>query len=111
MRVGNMKKAKQLAIDSTLFNSFVGELIFITTSVVQTNRIQLPQGIQTETVPLYFEGVLMDIDDDFLFLGDGKEIHSAIKRANIVHIEVKVNKDPYTQILENINPHSEDDFN
>jgi hypothetical protein len=90
---------------------FVGNNLFITTDVIQTNRVHLPQGIETETVPLYYEGVLMDIDNEFLYLGDGKEIQSAIKRRHILHIELKENKDLYTQILESIPSPGEDDFN
>ena len=90
---------------------FVGNNIFITTDVVQTNRVSLPGGIDTETVPLYYEGVLMDIDPEFIYLGNGKEIASAIKRRHILHIEMKEDKDIYTQILESINPINEDDLN
>lgn len=97
--------------NSLFFSTFIGNTVFITSNVVQTNRIGISQELMTETVPLYFEGVLMDVDDDYFYLGDGKNVSNAIKREFVLQIELKEEKDKYLEMLESINPHDENDFN
>jgi hypothetical protein len=98
--------------DTVFASTFVGETIFVTTNVVQTNRVIIANDMQTETIPLCLEGVLMDLDDDYLYLGDGKEISNAVKKDFILQIEVKEDEDPYKTLLENIpGPMDDSEFN
>ena len=101
----------QSKIDSTFFSVFVGNMVFITSNVSQTQRLNLPDGIMTETLPMFFEGVLMDVDDDYLYLGDGTNVSNAIKKEFILQIELKEEEDKYKKLLERVNPRNENDFN
>jgi len=98
-------------INSTFYAAFLGKNVFITTSVQQTHRIALGQGMETETLPMYFEGVLMDMDEKYLYLGDGKEVSNAIKESYILEIQAKEEEDEYTKILKAHGPKGETDFN
>lgn len=98
--------------DTVFFNTFMGETIFITSTIPQTNRVVIGNDMQTETIPLCIEGVLMDMDEENLYLGDGKKITSWVQRIHIFHAEIKEEEDPYKTLLDNIpGPIDDTEFN
>jgi hypothetical protein len=98
-------------MDSLFFSTFVGNNVFITTNVTQTNRLQLPEGLLTESLPMFFEGILMDLDDEYLFLGDGKSVSNAVRKEFILQIELKEEEDKFKKLLESVNPRNDTEFN
>jgi len=101
----------QTKIDSTFFSVFVGNVVFITSTTTQTNRVQLPDGMLTETLPMCFEGILMDLDDEFLYLGDGTNVSNAIQKKFVLQIELKEEEDKFKALLESVNPRDESEIN
>lgn len=98
-------------IDSTLYSVFVGNTVLITTTVNQTNRISLPDGIMTETLPIFVEGVLMDIDDENYYLGDGQNVSNFVNKKLVLQMELKEEENKFKKLLESVNPRDETDFN
>lgn len=84
-----MKKAKS----NMLFTiSFVGEYVEILLSL---NR---------DSNPVAIRGYLMEHDDEFIYLGlDNKEVNSAIKKVNIISIEINDEKNELKKYLNEIN--------
>ncbi len=70
----------------TFLIAFGGQLVTITTSLVINSSFE----DKLESLPVLFEGILLDHDNDYIYLGESiNEITSAIKKSSIVHIHVK----------------------
>lgn len=101
-------------IDTLFWKTYGGENIFITSTVAQSHKVQLPDGTATETLPLLFEGILMDMDEKYLYIGDGKKVASSVKEEFILEIQIKEKdevKDQYTRYLESIDPNEDTELN
>jgi len=101
-------------VDTLFWSTFGGENVFITSNVPQTHRVALPEGISTETIPLYFEGTLMDMDDKYLYIGDGKKISNSVKEEFILEIQIKdkeAEENEYTKYLKSVEPNDETELN
>jgi hypothetical protein len=84
---------------STFLSAFGGQLVSITTSVtvhhIEDNR--------TETFPISFEGILLHVDDNYVYLGQTiNQITSAVEKTKIVHIQVKEELTIVDQIFSNM---------
>ena len=83
-------KKKSTTLD-TFYLAFIGEHIRL------TGQFSTPQGTAVSGI----EGYLLDIDDDFFFLGDGPDsIKIAIKRDSIFSVETIEYKDELTKMLD-----------
>ena len=82
----------------TFFLTFCGQMVSITTNLT----MNVTEGhINSGTFPVFYEGILLDFDDEFLYLSkNAVEINQAVKRKSIVHIIVTEEKDQFTEILE-----------
>lgn len=101
-------------IDSLFWKTYGGENVFITSNVQQTHKIQLPDGTATESIPLFFEGILMDMDDKYLYIGDGKKVASSIKEEFVLEIQIKekdVIEDQFTKYLKSVDPDENTELN
>lgn len=101
-------------IDTLFWKTYGGENIFVTSNVQQTHRITMPDGTATESLPLYFEGILMDMDDKYLYIGDGKKISSSIREDFILEVQIKEKaeaEDQYTRYLKSIDPDEDTELN
>ena len=94
---------------SACFLAFVGELVTITT----TTKVTTPQtSIEFESVPIFYEGLLLDEDSDYFFLGEGDQISQAIKKSEVLHIMLFDKVDPLKQFLEELpSPKNDQDLN
>lgn len=101
----------QTHIDSVFFSTFIGNMVLITSIVSQTHRVHLPDGSSTETLPMFFEGILMDLDDENYYVGDGHNVSSSIRKEHVLSIELKPEEDELKQLLESAVPRNETDFN
>lgn len=97
-------------IDTTFFLAFAGQLVTITTSLQTKVSFSDEQGNSVETFPIVYEGILLDYDHEYLYLGQSvNEINSAIKKSNIVHLMVKEETSILDEILDSMpNPKKED---
>jgi hypothetical protein len=82
----------------TFFLAFVGQKCNITTNL----KMQVGQNSpDSGTFPVFYEGILLDFDDEFYYLSENAiEINQAVKRSEVVHIIVSEEKDLFTQILD-----------
>lgn len=95
---------------STFSSAFMGEEILITTDLIETSA---QTSTDLEKNPLYFQGILLDIDEDFYFLGDTPaEINQAVKKKNVVHIGIVEKVDEYEEILRDMpTPNNKEEIN
>lgn len=105
-----MKKKKstkdQTSLESTFFTSFVGEYIVIICKILGEHG----SGLK---LPVTVTGYLLDIDDDFYYLSDdGINVTRAVRKTEILTVEVHDEKTPEQEILENAKPPAKDeDYN
>lgn len=84
-------------IDSTFFSAFVGQQITVTTNLMVSAQ---ESSVDLSSFPVYYEGILLDFDDEYFYLGrTPSEINQAIRRSQIIHIIVTEEQDPFTEIL------------
>jgi hypothetical protein len=75
-----------------LFNNFVGEIISVMLNKDVEQTKQTETKIETLRSSISVNGYLIDMDDDFLYLGyEPSTIAQAVKRDFIVHIEIADN--------------------
>lgn len=91
---------------TTFFLAFMGQFVTVTTDT----KVRPNPDIE---VPLYYEGILLDQDDEHLFLGETPdEITQAVRKEHYIHICVTERKDPLTAMLDDLpGPTSREDVN
>jgi hypothetical protein len=71
---------------NTFLLCFGGQFVQVTTTL----NVTMINNHNTESIPVCFTGILLDIDEDYLYLGESiNEITSAIKKTEVVHIILK----------------------
>lgn len=99
---------------STFFLAFVGQKVTITTNLMVTTIAGVDsEGVPImETVPLFYEGILLDYDEENFFLGKGpEEITQAVHKSAYKHIMTTDNEDLFDEILTNMPEPNKDDIN
>jgi hypothetical protein len=87
------------ALDSTFFLAFIGQAVTITTTLRHT----VSDEQNTESIPIFFEGILLDHDDEYYYLGaTPHEITQGVKKSIVAHIAILDNKSVFDAILEQI---------
>jgi len=71
----------------SLMESFLGEEVVVMHNTMRTVVGEGEQGLGFALVPCSSDGVLMDMDDDFIGLGDGIEVTSVIHKSQIVAMQ------------------------
>lgn len=96
----------------TLFGqTFIGQDVTITVNVTNSVNFEMNNGGTVETMPLFYEGILMDIDDEYYYLGDNPiEISHAIRKSSVVHIIINEQKTMYDALLDSV-PNDKEDAN
>lgn len=87
---------------ATFYLAFSGQDITVTTNIMTKQAVGTDGNGYTivETVPLFYEGVLLDSDSQYLYLGkSGEEITQAVNIKNIVHVMVTEEDNVYDEIL------------
>jgi hypothetical protein len=104
---------KKKKTNEVFFLTFVGEFVSLLTSMVRTESVTAEEGTVEETIPLVFQGYLLDADDDFFYLGDTpNEVNKVVKRAVVNALEITRQKDSFSDILDNVDiPDNKKDFN
>lgn len=84
------KPTKKLEPLDLFLSNFAGELITVIVNKDITQTKQTEEYIESLTSSLSVEGYLTDLDDTFVYLGYMPEqIHQAINRDFIIHVELK----------------------
>jgi hypothetical protein len=99
----------------SFFLSFVGQRIIITTNLVQSFSHSLEGQQILETSPMQYEGILLDYDEEYYYLGKVNkedEIQQAIKKVHVAHISCVEESDMYQEILKQVpGPERKEDIN
>ena len=71
------------------YNIFIGELVEITTkSTIKTVKQEEDQ-ITEQTVPVIFQAYLLDMDEEYYYLGqDPDEVFSALRKDQCIYIAI-----------------------
>lgn len=87
----------------TFWSTFLGEFVEILAEVVTPGA----------KVPLTINAYLLDIDNDYFYLGQNPiEINSCIKRSDVSYIEIIKQEDEATSLLKNTPvPENENEVN
>lgn len=95
-----MNGPKDKNLDSFVL-TFMQRPVAITINQNHTINFQTDESSSVETMPMFYEGILLDYDDTYYYLGKtASEITQAITRSSVVHIQVMEEKNIYDQILE-----------
>lgn len=93
--------------------NFMGQVVLVTTSQSATSTAMTPEGPIVETAPMFYEGILLDEDEHFIYLAKKiDQITMAIDRKHIVGIEIveaQPERDIYTEILDQMSGPSNDE--
>lgn len=98
-----MNKEKDL---TTFVLAFENQNVIITTNLTTNQSVHDESGMPiTESLPLYYEGVLLDYDEDYYYLGETNnpnEITQAINKKSVIHIMVHEKKDEFETLLDQL---------
>jgi hypothetical protein len=93
---------------SAFMLAFGGQFVTITTSL----SVNVSDGDKMESFPINFEGIVLDRDDQFIYLGESiNEISSAVERSKIVHIQIKEELTVVDQIFDNMPDPKKEEIN
>lgn len=85
---------------NTFFLAFMGQPITITTNLMTTMPMN-EEDLAAETYPIFYEGILLDSDEEYYYLGKTPtEITSCVKKDSVVHIMVIEQKNLFEEILD-----------
>lgn len=87
---------------TTFFLAFENQPVTITVNMTANSMAETEGGIAQESFPIFYEGILMDYDKDYYYLGNGIEISQAVKINNVVHIISMEQTDPYSEFLDSM---------
>jgi hypothetical protein len=105
--VGMMKKKTDK--HELFFLSFIGEYVTIILKREAKVLHQTEEGYIEETVPMTVNGYLLDMDDEYYFIGESpNNISRAILKKEVVYIEIVQVKTVYDEILDTMNVPQED---
>lgn len=97
----------------TFAMSFLGQQITVTVDLNHTINFNTSPDHTVESMPIFYEGVLLDYDKEWLFLGESSDsgINQAIERSRIVHVMTIEEKDVYTQVLDEMPEPTSEEIN
>ena len=104
---GNMEHEKNI-----FFMAFMGEFVRFAVNVNTTVEIPTEAGIATQTSPMTIEGLLVDMDDDFYYLGTPDDgITHVVRVQNVVFAQLIQPESPFDGILDEMPDVDPDKFN
>ena len=107
-----MPPKKKKSDNEIFFLTFVGEFVIMMTKLKTTTSSHTEEGSVEETNMATFDGYLLDVDDSFFYIGaNGMEVSKAIRKDQVVYIEIIRPKDQYDGLLDNMKTNDDKDFN
>src|SRR4029077_10299831 len=74
---------------SLFYDLFIGEYVFMLTTVDVTQVNNDEHGYYENKQPIKLLGYLLDMDDDYYYIGEFPDrVSQAIKKVNVVHVEI-----------------------
>lgn len=94
------------------FQVFIGEVVSITTTIKSSETLQLEEETVQVDIPNTFDGYLLDVDDEYYYLGEtSKEISKAVRKDQSISIEIAQLKTAFDAILDEMDEPEEKDIN
>lgn len=91
--IGNVEEDAYNGLTETFFLTFIGELVEIAGSFFHGN----------EEHNIKIAGFVLDVDDEYYYLGDTpEEINQAIRRDRVIYIQILEQVDPVLEILQDL---------
>ena len=101
-----MELMKKNLVEESVFGlSFEGEYVNILTKMISHRSMQnVDTGdITEENTPLTVTGFVLDIDDEFIYLGeDPHQISKAVNRESVEYVEINNPTSPFDDILDQL---------
>ena len=92
--------------NESFFQSFVGEMVSLTiNATVPTQAVINDDGVVEEVIegPISFDGYLLDVDNEYYYLGDtSQEVSKAIRKENVISVEIVKSLNIFDKMLEDI---------
>lgn len=87
---------------SEIFHTtFIGEQVEFLTSIPQHWSENTEDGVISGTIPMIVQGYVLDIDDEYYYVGDTPhEVSRAVKRSEVLFIEIVSEKKVFDKILD-----------
>jgi hypothetical protein len=93
---------------STFLMAFGGQVITVTTTLIVKGSYQ----DRLETMPVMYEGILLDHDSEFLYLGENiNQIDQAINKNQVIQIALKAETNELDEILESMPDPKKEEIN
>lgn len=101
-----MKKKNEF--ESLFALNFIGQEVEFLTSLRHRSTQENEEGIFAEESPIAFRGFLLDVDEQYYYIGSSAdEISKAIKKTFVIGIELVKYKNQYDEILDNFSTEGE----
>lgn len=96
---------------TVFFDTFIGEFVDVISDLVETQRRETDQGITEMMKPLIIKGYVLDIDNDYVYLGETpNQVTYAVNKSTIKIITLAM--DELDERLVNLpDPVNESEFN
>lgn len=97
----------------TFLLSFIGEYVNIVTDIMIAEYTNTEEGAVEQNAPMVSRGFLLDIDSDYIYLGeDPFEVTQAIKKKRVVLIQREIKATAYEELLNGMpDPKKKEDIN
>lgn len=97
-------KRKKPVRSDTFFMTFIGEYVSVLTTMMVTKAFQTEDGVEEQTQPIVIQGFLLDMDDEFFYIGEvSNEVDRAVRKEFVNAIEIAdENESTFDSILEHV---------
>jgi len=83
------------------FQTFIGEYVLLLTKLKTTSIEHTEEGSTESTNLASFEGFILDVDDNFYYIGDDHQsVNKAIRKDQIVYIAITDPNSQYDTIMD-----------
>lgn len=99
---------------TTFFLAFAGQEVIITVDLIGFITHSSEHGTVTENLPIYYQGILLDYDENYFYLGNTpSEISQLIPKERLVHIKINdSDKELIDEVFDSMpDPKTESDIN
>jgi hypothetical protein len=93
---------KKKKVNDLFFITFIGEHVSVLTDFKTSQSVQTEEGTLEETSPLVIQGYMLDMDDDFYYLGETAEEIRAVRKTTVSAIEITKPQDEFSDILDSV---------
>jgi hypothetical protein len=111
--MSSRKKINQSDEIDTFVLAFMGEFVSIITDIMIIEYNQSEVQTLEQNAPMIAQGFLLDIDNNFFYLGDNPlEVTQAISKNRVTMVRIDRKKSKYEEMLEELgDPNKREDIN